>query len=119
MDHLKVVEAGTVDGKVETAGTVDCRLTVEGDSNRSGGNGVSAAQNVKEAEGAEDASEFTPVGRLVFREAGRQIVADRLVAEGVAVRPWGHDKGGGAAAKVVNIGAITDDRGHPLPKGSG
>ena len=62
MDHLKVIKAGTVDGEVETAGTVDCRLTVEGNSDRSGSNGVSATQNVKEAEGAKDSSKFTPAG---------------------------------------------------------
>ena len=62
MDHLETIKAGTIDGEMEGAGSVDRQFAIKSDSNRPCGDGKTATQNVKEAEGAKDSCKFAPVG---------------------------------------------------------
>ena len=56
---------------------------------------------------------------MILRQAGRQIASNHLVMEGVAVRPRSHDKGRGSTAKVIHVGAVTDNGCCPGLKGEG
>ena len=58
MDHLKAVKTGTIDSKMQGTRLVDRRLTIKSNSDRPCGDGMSATQNVEEAEGAKDSGKF-------------------------------------------------------------
>ena len=61
VNDLKVVKAGLCNVNALISGALNCRLTVQGDSDLTSSDVVKAAENVKEAQSAQDSREFTPM----------------------------------------------------------
>ena len=59
MNNLKAFEAGLCNVNALISGVLNCRLAVQGNSDLSSSDAVKAAENVKEAQSAQDPHKFT------------------------------------------------------------
>ena len=60
MNDLKAVEAGLCNVNALISGALNCGLTIQGDGDLPSSDVVKAAENVEEAQSAQDPCEFTP-----------------------------------------------------------